>query len=394
MQYLCVLITINLASYIATIYLSNTLTVEDYSQLTLALTVSSLIAVVSLLGRSEMMLRRISQSNYLVPIASIISSIILSIIIISSYTLIYKSELSYVILVTSLTIISIVVAYTSSILKFRSKTIQLALTQKSNNVYKLIIAAVCLSSTLNYQEISIYIMISMYFLYFAYHFLFTCKVNYQFLNFKMNFYDKEGIPFLINGVSFLFYFQASVFVFGYYSLDYELALYSLALLPISAYALVFNAYFNSLTQSKFYQLAAISNVNAILYLKKIIKYQFYITPFILLSYCFLVFFVSPEVFDLNKYPDLIEMMILLFPVILFKFFSSSLSIYMNLKENIRFKNFVCIGAGVIGLLVSIFAIKLWGISGALIATLLVELFILIGYLSSFLKQKITTKISE
>lgn len=379
MQYLCVLIAINLASYIATIYLSKELSVENYSQLILVLTVSSLISTISLLGRSELMLRRISQSDYLVPITAIISSIGLSLIIFSTYILLYTPSSMYSLLLISLTLISIIVSFSSSMLKFKSKTIQLAITQKVNNIYKLMVAIVCFFGVASYQEKSLFIIILLYIVFFIYHFLFSCQSNYQFSKSKISLYDKDGLPFLVDGVVFLFYYQASIFVFGYYGMGYELALFSLALLPISAYSLVFNAYFSSLTQAKFYRLASKSNIEAIKYLNKILKYQVYIVPILIVSYFILLEWIIPRVFDLNKYPDLVRIMTFIFPMILLKFFSSSLSIYMNLKENIKIKNFICIVAGIVGLFMSLLFINVWGLNGAVITTLFVELIIFIGF---------------
>lgn len=385
MQYLCILITINLASYIATIYLSHILTVEDYSQLVLALTVSSLVAVISLLGRSEVMLRRISQRDYKIPVTSIISSITLSLLIYFIYFVTYNPSFLFLCFLIILTIIAITVAFSSSTLKYQSKTMQLAITQKANNIYKLIVALICLYGVLDFSIVSISVMALIYFGFFFYHFFYSSKDNYQFWGCKFTFYDKEALPFLIDGIAFLFYFQASIFVFGYYEMDYELAVYSLALLPISAYTLIFNGYFNSLTQSKFYTLSSTSKNEAIAYLKKILKNQLILLPFLTLSYLLLGFVFVPMTFDLTKYPDLLKSVWLLFPVLILKFFSSSLSISMRLKENMKMKNVICVLSGIVGLLLSLIFIEAWKLTGAILATFFIEFLIFIGYSVSFYK---------
>lgn len=387
MQYLCILIAINLASYIATIYLSHILTVEDYSQIVLALTVSSLVAVFSLLGRSEVMLRRISQSDYQIPVTSIISSIALSLLIYFIYFVIYNPSWLFLCFLIVLTIIAITVAFSSSTLKYQSKTMQLAITQKANNIYKLIIALVCLYGVLDYSIVSIVsisIMLLIYLFFFFYHFFYSSKDNYQFWGCEFTFYDKEALPFLIDGIAFLFYFQASIFVFGYYEMDYELAVYSLALLPISAYTLVFNGYFNSLIQSKFYKLSSTSKNKSMTYLKRTLKYQSLAIPLIVLSYLILVFWLAPLLFDLDKYPNLIEVMLYLTPVVLFKFYTSSLSNFMNLKENIRLKNVICIIGAIVGFIFSLLTIKLFAVFGAVISTIAIELYLFSAYFTIFL----------
>lgn len=384
MQYLCILITINLASYIATIYLSHILTVEDYSQLVLALTVSSLVAVISLLGRSEVMLRRISQTDYKIPVTAIISSITLSLLIYFIYFVTYNPSFLFLCFLIILTIIAITVAFSSSTLKYQSKTMQLAITQKANNIYKLIVALICLYGVLDFSIVSISVMVLIYFCFFFYHFFYSSKDNYQFFGCKFSLYDKEALPFLIDGIAFLFYFQASIFVFGYYGMDYELAVYSLALLPISAYTLIFNGYFNSLIQSKFYTLASKSKNKSIAYLKKTLKYQSLAIPLIVLSYLILVFCLVPLLFDIDKYPDLIKIMLFLFPVVLFKFYTSPLGNFMNLEENIKLKNLICIIGAVVGFIISLVAIKLFAVLGAVISTIAIELYLFSAYLTVFL----------
>nr|WP_219605271.1 hypothetical protein [Vibrio parahaemolyticus] len=349
---------------------------------------SSFISTISLLGRSELTLRNISQNKDNAKISSILSSLLFSALLIAIYAISNKYSNEDFVVLLILSFITVTAAFTSAILKFKSKAITLGLLQKVNNTYKVIVFLIVAFGIEegNVLYLSVFFLLIVYFVFFSYHFLIDCRGVYFFNVKNIRLYEKKAMPFFIDGMAFLLYYQSALLIFGYLDLKYELAVYSLALLPVSAYALVFNAYFNSLVLSKFYKLANESNCKSINFLVKNIKVQLFSLPIIIATYLFLTLLLFERLFDVSKYPDLIKLSSFLVFIVVIKFFTSSLNMFMNLEENIYKKNVICIFAGVGNGIAALALINIFGLYGAMYASIMAELFILVSYAYLFMKK--------
>ncbi|WP_336623917.1 MULTISPECIES: oligosaccharide flippase family protein [unclassified Vibrio] len=388
MVYLSIIIFVNLLSYLSSIYLSKELSVNTYGDIVLLITMSSFISTISLLGRSELTLRNISQNKDNAKISSILSSLLFSALLIAIYAISNKYSNEDFVVLLILSFITVTAAFTSAILKFKSKAITLGLLQKVNNTYKVIVFLIVAFGIEegNVLYLSVFFLLIVYFVFFSYHFLIDCRGVYFFNVKNIRLYEKKAMPFFIDGMAFLLYYQSALLIFGYLDLKYELAVYSLALLPVSAYALVFNAYFNSLVLSKFYKLANESNCKSINFLVKNIKVQLFSLPIIIATYLFLTLLLFERLFDVSKYPDLIKLSSFLVFIVVIKFFTSSLNMFMNLEENIYKKNVICIFAGVGNGIAALVLINIFGLYGAMYASIMAELFILVSYAYLFMKK--------
>lgn len=388
MLYLAILISTNAFSYLSSIYLSKELSVNSYSEIVLLITVSSFLSTISLLGRSELALRTISQSDKKVDFSSILSSLCLCVVLVFFYSIISKYNIEFYFEILILSSISIITAFSSTVLKVKKSIILLGLTQKVNNIYKIIIFfVVCFAGVDNsLLAIAMLILAIIYFVFFSFNLVYS-KEHYNFRGRGIEIYERKAIPFLIDGFSFLLYYQSSILIFGYLNMNYELAVYSLALLPVSGYSLIFNAYFNSLVLSKFYSLAAKSTKNARFFLVENIKKQILVIPFVIITYLFLTMFLFDYIFDSNKYPDLVWLSSSLVFVVSIKFFTSSLNMFMNLEDNIKLKNVICVSSGIVHSVLSIIFIKCLGLFGAAISSIVSELIILVFYIVVF-KRKV------
>ncbi|TOL33428.1 hypothetical protein, partial [Vibrio parahaemolyticus] len=104
------------------------------------------------------------------------------------------------------------------------------------------------------------------------------------------------------------------------------------------------------------------------------------------TYLFLTLLLFERLFDVSKYPDLIKLSSFLVFIVVIKFFTSSLNMFMNLEENIYKKNVICIFAGVGNGIAALALINIFGLYGAMYASIMAELFILVSYAYLFMKK--------
>ncbi len=393
MKYLTLLIITNGFSYIASILLSHLYSAEYFGIIINYITIANLISLLACLGIHEYSLRELSQNETRIDLSSILLSLAITIILSAAWP-VPNDQMKFVLVAVSFP--SVLIAYSCVILKYRAKVVELALTQKIVNLFKVILLLITAilhfifaSEVNNPTAISIanIIILTSVCLYFIYH----LKKYKQFYNLKLNHFGfkKKSLNFLISDLSYLFTYQAAILIMGQMGMHKAVATYSLATLLLSSCGLLINAFFNSMLLSNFYKLFGNNKVQAFNFVDKYIgRTIFAALPIAIILY-FAVGLIYPLLFDTQKYPDLIKLTTLfIFPIII-KLLYSPIGMTMNIETIIVFKNKVLITVGIITVICTYYLSKLYGVEGALYAFAISELIILFAYIFGYnqLKKK-------
>ena len=395
MKYLILLIITNGFSYVASILLSHLYSAEQFGIIIGYITIANLISLLASLGIHEYSLRELSQNETPLDLSSILLSLVITAVLSLAWP-VPNDQMKVLLFAVSFP--SVLIAYSCVILKYRSRVIELALTQKIVNIYKVLLLLVTAILLFGFAQeinnpkavtISNIIVLASVTAYFIYH----IKKYKKYYNFKItNFgFKKKSLNFLISDLSYLFTYQAAILIMGQMGMNKAVATYSLSTLLLSSCGLLINALFNSMLLSNFYKLFSDNKEQAFSFVEKYIRYGIVAALPVTIILFFAVGLIYPLLFDTNKYPDLIRLTSLfVFPIVI-KLLYSPIGMTMNLEAIIVFKNKVLIIVGALTVISTYFLSKSFGVEGALYAFGISELVILFAYIFGYnqLKKKET-----
>ncbi|WP_296243958.1 MULTISPECIES: oligosaccharide flippase family protein [unclassified Psychrobacter] len=184
----------------------------------------------------------------------------------------------------------------------------------------------------------------------------------------------NSIPFGLNGIFYLIYFQSTILILSFIEGYEAVAYFSLAMTLLTAFCLLPSVFFQKFLMPKIHYWAIHEKKRA---------YKFYIKNIVIWFFIGLVAAISNIIFAkfflINffgvEYLPAIKVFYLMSIVVLIKYLNLNSGALMTTKYLINIKSKIMMYAAVLNVSLSFLLITLFGIEGAVISIILVEIFI-------------------
>lgn len=382
MRYSLYILIISAIGYSTTIFLSHELSVVDFGNIIFTIAVIGTIANLCLLGYNEFYQRAYFSKGILPNSFAILTSLALLVPALAIFS--WASDTIFTELLSvalPLGIAIILGEYLAIFYRKDEKYLLLAITAKPLSLFTILVAIECLAFNINKNTtfIAAITTVAIHIFMFAY----SNNGHMEFSKSKFLIHRKNAFQFFINSNLFLLQVQFGILVLGAYGFSDLIGEFALSYVVVNAASLILSSYFSVYRQAKYYQEIGKSEKNSLIFLVENIFAAIIVAILMVVCSIPIVNFVYPILFDLEKYPNLINLSNMMVLIVLVKCVQAPLASLLNTEDTIKKKKYI-FGVGyLIGWIVSYALAAKFSTLGVLMGSLTGELIIAIVIVAIF-----------
>ena len=190
---------------------------------------------------------------------------------------------------------------------------------------------------------------------------------------------KYSYPYGLASLFYLIYYQVDIVVLKYYVSYKEIAYYGVSLIFVSAVCLLPTIFYQQVCMPKIHYWAINDKEKLEIFYKKNLIYSLLLGLFFYVIINLIISDLISFVFN-DKYIDILSFFYIISIIIPLKFISQSAGAILNINKWIKVKVYIMGGAAFLNLTINLILIKSIGLYGAIYATLVTELFLMICFI--------------